>query len=585
MRWNLDDLYTSFDSKEFLADFEAAKKEVADMGEWAAANFASKDNAKEKLEAHINRVNGFKAWQKLMTFTMLSRSVDESDELAKKYSDRLRVIFADMSKPNVLFRAYVCSLPNLDELIAQSDILKEHEFLLKETVERGKYLLSEKEELVMAMMRATGSSAWEDIKNQITSIMKMEVEIEGEKKLLNLTAIRNLAHDANQQTRRNAYFAELKSYEEVNKVAAAALNAVKGEVLTNVKLRGYDSALHMTLVNSRMQEGTLNAMLEAIVDSLPSLRRFFKRKAELLGHKNGLPFYDLFAPTGKVNMSFTYEEAKEFILEHFTTYSKKLGDFTRQAFENDWVDAEVRDGKRGGAFCSNIHAIGQSRIMSNYSNSFSNMKTLAHEFGHAYHGECLKHLPSLKTSYTMPIAETASTFCETIVTNAAIKKADRDQAYAILEAEITGALQVIIDIYSRFVFEKSFFEKRQGGSLSVSEINSLMEEAQKTAYGDGLDPEYLHPYMWINKVHYYYAERNFYNFPYAYGLLFSLGLYAQYLKEGESFVQKYDDLLAATGSATLEQIGDLAGIDVRTKDFWKQSISVIEGKIDEFCNL
>ena len=583
MRWNLDALYTSFESPEFLADFEAVKADIADFGKWAQENFASADNAGAKLEAYINRVNSNKRFMKLFAYANLTRSVGENNEAAKKYSDLLRVQFANMARPTVLFKSYVASLDNLDGLIAASPLLKEHEFILREIVDQSKYLLSEKEEIAIAKLRNTGSAAWGDMKDMLLSTMRIPVTINGEEKVLPLPAVRNLAYDADPKIRKDAYFAEMKAYEEVEKPVAATLNAIKGEVWTMVNMRGYESPLHMTLVNSRLQKETLDAMLSAMEDFLPSFRRFYKKKAEMLGHKGALPFYDLFAPAAKVKMKFTYEECKDFILEHFYAFSQKMGDMAKRAYEEKWIDAEVREGKRGGAFCSNLHVIKQSRIMANYDGSFGNVTTMAHELGHAYHGECLQDMPYMKTSYTMPIAETASNFCETIVTDAAIKAADADGKFAILEAEISDSLQVIIDIYSRYLFESRLFEKRQAGPLSVEEINELMLGAQRDAYGDGLDHNCLHKYMWINKVHYYYAERNFYNFPYAYGLMFSKGLYAQYLAEGDGFLPKYDALLAATGSNSLEAVGDLAGIDVRKKDFWVSSLKLIEAKVDEFC--
>ena len=583
MRWNLDDLYTSFESAEFLADFESVKQDVADFGKWAEENFANTNNATSKLETYINKINNSATRQKLFSYAFLNRAVDESNAFAKKYMDLLRVMQAELTKPVVLFKKFVSKIENLDSLIESSALLKEHEFVLKEVLEQNKYLLSEKEEIVIAKLKNTGSSAWTDMKDQLLATMKIPITIEGKEQILPLPAVRNLAHDANAETRKSAYFTELAAYEPVEKAAAAALNAIKGEVISLADMRGYDSPLHMTLVNSRLQSETLDAMLKSIEDFLPSFRRYFNKKAQILGHKGSLPFYDIFAPTSSVKMTFTYPEAKDFVLKNFYEFSKKLGDFTKNAFEKNWVDAEVRDGKRGGAFCSNLHSIKQSRIVINFNGSFSNVTTLAHELGHAYHGLCLESLPYLNTTYTMPIAETASNFCEAIVTNAALKNANEDEKMAILEAEISDSLQVIIDIYSRYIFELRLFEKRKGGSLSVEEINQLMLDAQKDAYGDGLDHNFLHKYMWINKVHYYYSERNFYNFPYAYGLLFSTGLYGQYLEQGSSFLEKYDNLLAATGCNSLEAVADLAGIDVRKKDFWVSSLKLIEKKIDEFC--
>lgn len=314
-------------------------------------------------------------------------------------------------------------------------------------------------------------------------------------------------------------------------------------------------------------------------------RRYYRKKAEILGHKNGLPFYDLFAPIGACEQSFTYGEARDYIVKNFRTFSERLAQFADNAFEKRWIDAEQREGKRGGAFCSNLFVIGESRIMSNFSGSFSSVTTLAHELGHGYHGHCLKDESILNSSYSMPIAETASIFCETIVMNAALNEAEPEQAFGILEASVSDAGQVIVDIYSRFLFESALFETRKDHALSVEEMKEMMIQAQKQAYGDGLDHNYLHPYMWINKSHYYQAERNFYNFPYAFGLLFAKGVYSEYLKRGKEFVPEYDKLLNATGRNNIADVAKMVGIDVHSIDFWRSSLDLISQDIERFIEL
>ncbi|MBZ4668564.1 MAG: family oligoendopeptidase, partial [Defluviitaleaceae bacterium] len=379
--------------------------------------------------------------------------------------------------------------------------------------------------------------------------------------------------------------AELKAYDKIAEASAASLNGIKGEVITESKMRGYHSPLEMTLIHSRMDQETLDAMFSSIMESLPSFRKYLKKKAELLGHKNGIPFYDLFAPMGEVEMKFTYEEAKDFIVKNFSKFSPALGNFAKNAFEKRWIDAEPRDGKRGGAFCSNIHAIKESRILSNFTGTFNDVVTLAHELGHGYHGECLKNETYLNSDYPMPIAETASIFAETIIINAALKEASPEEAFAILESDLMSSTQVIVDIYSRFLFEDELFKRREHGSLSVNELKKMMLESQKEAYGEGLDENYLHPYMWVCKPHYYYADYNYYNFPYAFGLLFSKGLYALYLERGETFVKEFDDLLAATGKSNLVDVAKKMNIDLHSVEFWKNSLKLIEKDIDKFIHL
>ena len=394
-----------------------------------------------------------------------------------------------------------------------------------------------------------------------------------------------MAYDKDEKVRKRAYEAEIASYTKIEEGVAAALNGIKGEVLTICEFRGYKSPLEQTLINSRMDEESLNVMLEAMKESMPKFREYLKRKAEILGHKNGLPFYDMYAPIVESDMEFDYEKGKKFVVDKFRTFSDNLANFAQKAMNNNWIDVMPKEGKVGGAFCAGIHYLGESRILLNYGNSFSDVVTMAHELGHGFHGECLKDESVLNTEYPMPIAETASTFCETIVKKAAIKEADKITALAILESEISDCNQVIVDIYSRFLFEKSLFEARKESALTVDQIKKLMLDAQREAYGDGLDPEYLHPYMWTWKPHYYYANSNFYNFPYAFGLLFAKGLYAEYLKKGSEFSSEYENLLSITGKHNIADITKEVGIDIHNKEFWKSSLRTIEEDIDKFMEL
>lgn len=341
----------------------------------------------------------------------------------------------------------------------------------------------------------------------------------------------------------------------------------------------------MTLEESRMDEDILNAMLTAIKESLPTFRKYLKRKAEILGHKNGLPFYDLYAPVIEKEMKFTFEEGKAFVEKNFRKFSDNLADFVLKAFENNWLDVYPKEGKVGGAFCASIKDIKESRILLNYGNSFSDVVTMAHELGHGFHGECLNNETMLNSEYPMTLAETASNFCEILIKKSAVKEASKEEAFAILEAEISDCNQVIVDIYSRFLFESEVFEKRKESSLSVEEINNAMLNAQKEAYGDGLDNNYLHKYMWTWKPHYYYATANFYNFPYAFGNLFAKGLYAEYLKRGDSFCKEYEELLAVTGKNMVADVTKIMNIDVHDVNFWRNSLKLIEEDIEKFIEL
>lgn len=586
MRWSLNELYTSFDSKEYKDDLEKLNILMEEFSKWADENLMSNDNPVEKIEKYIELSTKIRStFLKLFSFASLTTSVEAKNETALQYYDKLSVKYSDLTKSNVQFQSFMKDIDNLDELIESSELLKEHKFYLAEVKEHTKYMLSEKEEVLISKMSNTGSSAWTNLQNKISATLLVDINIDGEDKVLPLPAVRNLAYDKDPVKRKVAYEAELVAYKKIEESSAAALNGIKGEVITTSALRGFSSPLEETLVNSRMDKETLDAMLTAMKEFLPVFHKYYRKKAELLGYENGLPFYEMFAPMGEVNMTFTYPEAMEYIINNFKTFSDKLADFVQNAYDKNWLDVEPREGKRGGAFCSNLHPIKESRILSNFDGSFSNMTTLAHELGHGYHGFNLKDESILNSGYPMPIAETASIFCETIVVNAALKEASDEERLSILESSISDAGQVIVDIYSRFLFETELFERRKTHGLSVNEFKEIMMDAQKQAYGDGLDHSVLHPYMWLNKTHYYSAGRNFYNFPYAFGLLFSKGLYAEYLKRGDAFVKEYDELLNATGKNNIKDVALRMNIDVRNPEFFRNSLRLVEKDIEEFIKL
>ncbi|EKY25823.1 M3 family oligoendopeptidase [Clostridium celatum] len=586
LNWSLKELYPSFHSNEFKIDMEKLDNKIDDINKWVDKIVTDNENIIDKLEEYIKRFSKLTDLvSRLGSFIELNISVNTKNAEALKYSDVFEKKLTNIVEASTKIERYISSITDIDKVINQSELLKAHEFVLKNVVDQSKYLLSDREENIIANMKNTGSNAWSKLKDNLISSLMVEIDEDGVKKEYPLTVVLNMAEDKDAKVRKRAYEAEIEAYKKVEEGVAASLNGIKGEVLTVCNFRGYKSPLEKTLIDSRMDEESLNAMLDAMKESLPVFRKYLRKKAELLGHKNGLPWYDLYAPVSNADMKFTYEEGCEFVVKNFRTFSDHLADYAKKAMDNSWIDVEPREGKVGGAFCAGLHFIGESRILLNYSGSFGDVVTMAHELGHGFHGECLKNEATLNSEYPMPIAETASTFCETIIKKAAIKEASKEEALAILEAEICDCTQVIVDIYSRFLFEKSVFEARKESSLTVEQIKELMLNAQREAYGDGLDPEYLHPYMWTWKPHYYDANYNYYNFPYAFGLLFAKGLYAEYINKGESFTSEYEKLLSITGKNKIADITKAVGIDIHNKTFWENSLKTIEEDIEEFIKL
>lgn len=585
MRWSLDDYYPSFEDEAFQNDLKKVEEligiiekrvlpPVAEVSLTERAALAE-DIIRQKTE--LSEITS-----RLSGFCSLTLSVETGNLTALAFQQKLQQMMLRLTKSSVKFQQWLTEPDDLDLLLENSKYLKQIEFSLREMVKFSRYLLSEKEEDILSRLSLTGSIAWSRMKGYLESQHLVELEIDGKITQLPLPVIRNLATDPSAEKRKKAYIAELASYEQIAYPANSALNAIKGEVLQKVELKGYESVLDMTLVGSRMEKSTLDTMLAAIKEYLPEFRKYLRKKAELLGHKNGLPFFDLFAPLGKIEKQYTYEEAQKLVVKNFRQFSDRLADFAEQAFANNWIDAEPRQGKRGGAFCSTCHPIKQSRILSNFTGSIGDVTTLAHELGHAYHGFCLRDELVQNTHYSMPVAETASIFAETIIKDAITQSATGDAKLAILEMKLMESTQVIVDIYSRYIFESRFIELRKAGDVSLEKTKALMLEAQKEAYGDGLDPAYLHPYMWLCKPHYYYAGSNFYNFPYAFGQLFAFGLYAAYKKDKEDFVTKYDDILRETGRNDITGVAKFAGFDINQKEFWLDSMNIIRTEIDEF---
>lgn len=579
-RWNLEALYQGFDDPKYSEDYNG----ITDLIEKLNLTLEGFDNnpVKEQLTIYLKQYSQLLTLiEKYSSFAELTLSVESSNQVALNAVERIEALMPNISGIEVKFQETLQQIKGIEEFLTDEE-LKEYSFFINDLLNRSKYTLDTNSEKIISEMMNTGSNAWSKLQNQLTSTFLVDIEVDGEEKHLPLPIVRNMAFDSDPIIRKKAYDAELKSYDKVAKSSAACLNAIKGEVITLCKMRGYQSPIEMTLLNSRMDQETLDALISAIKESLPIFHKYFRKKAELLGHANGLPFYDLFAPLGASDLSFNYDEAKEFIVSNFSDFSEKLGTYAKNAFESDWIDAEPREGKVGGAFCANLNCIGESRILANFDGSLSNTITLAHELGHGYHGACLKEADIINSSYPMPLAETASIFCETIATNAALKSATGDDKLRILEDYLQGAAQVIVDIYSRYLFESELFKRREQGSLSVEELCSIMTDAQLEAYGVGLDPDSLHPYMWLNKPHYYYASHNFYNFPYAFGLLFGKGLYAIFETKGEAFVKDYDQLLTATGKNTIYHVGKMINIDVHDVDFFRNGLKIIEKDIESF---
>jgi pepF/M3 family oligoendopeptidase len=578
--WNLKSLYKGLDDLKFSSDQNKLDKKILEFNSLVKS---LNNNHKENLKLLLKKLEEIELLaDKFAAFVRLNIATDTTN---KEFNNAMVVLnqkFIKMALPQTLFEKYIAGIENLNDVIDGDDYLKEHEFFLTEIKENSKYLLSDEEEVLIAELNQSGGSLFSKMQSNLTSTLQVDYQ----DKVIGLSEVRNLAYSDDPKVRRDAYIAEVKSYKKINKAMSFALNGIKKQVLTLSKKRGYKSPLDETLKRSRINGDVLNSLISAMKSYLPHFRQYLQQKAKILGHDNGLPFYDLFAPIGKANKKYTIEEAQKVVLDNFKTFSPDLHDLAYRAFTEDWIDYLPRQGKTGGAFCFSIYPIKESRILTNFDGTISDISTLAHELGHAYHNFILFDERPLNTNYPMPIAETASILCETIVKHSLLERSENiDEKLSILEQELQDSTQVVVDILSRHIFETNVFYRVEHEFLDETTLNQIMIDAQKEAYGDGLDQNYLNEGMWICKSHYYSTGRSFYNFPYAFGLLFSKGIYAQYLKKKDAFVPELRKLLRMTGKASLIDVAKTIGIDITSVDFWKSSLEVIKDDINQFIQL
>jgi oligoendopeptidase F len=585
--WDVSSVYPSLESAEFEAGLQAAigsidklaalfdehhigRQDPIHIDEAVASRF---ETVTSQYNAVLDETNTLSAY--ISSFV----STNSRNALAQAKRSEFQQHLMKLSLLDTRFVAWIGSI-DVEELIQRSALARDHAFMLRKAKQEASHLMSPAEEALAAELNLTGGMAWAKLHGDFTSQLTVGVEPDGEARKIPMSAVRNLAYNPDRGLRRRAYEAEVAAWQATEVPLAAAMNSIKGQVNALAKRRGWDSALDAALFQNNIDRQTLDAMMLAAHESFPHFRRYLKAKARILGLPS-LAWFDMFAPVGQGGRTWPFDKAAAFIVEQFGTFSPKMSGLAQRAFSERWIDAEPREGKVDGAFCMRLRA-DESRVLANYEPCYGKLSTLAHELGHAYHNLNLASRTMLQRQTPMILAETASIFCETIVRHAAMHKADAAEQLSILESSLQNACQVVVDISSRFLFEQEVFSRRPVRELSPAEFKELLLEAQTQTYGDGLDPETYHPYMWALKGHYYSTGRSFYNYPYMFGLLFGLGLYARYVDDAQAFRASYDDLLSSTGMYNAADLAARFGIDIRTPDFWRASLGVVRADIDRF---
>lgn len=578
-RWDVSTYFPSLDAPEFAAAHEGLGAAIGRLGglydeRGVRATDQPDLDAVDEVLAATNEV--MDQLRLVSSYVHAFVSTDARDDRAQSLASELRAMAAPLSPLRTRLDAWLASF-DTDALLAGSASGGDHAHVVRRAAIAARHQLSEAEEVLAAELNLSGGSAWNRLHGDVAA--RLTAEVDGD--VLPITAVRNLAFDADAGVRQRAYEAELAAWDTVAVPLAACLNGVKGQGSTLNRRRGWEDDLEPALFANAVERPVLQAMQRAVEASLPDFGRYLAAKARLLGHDAGaLPWWDLFAPVGDPAASAaSWDDATAAVAEAFGSFSTPLRQLAERAVADSWIDVAPRDGKSGGAFCMSVQG-DESRVLLNFGGTIDGVSTLAHELGHAYHNTQLADRTALQRATPMALAETASIFCETILTQALLADADPARRLVILETDLQNACQVVVDIHSRFLFERSVFEQRAARALSVTELRDLMTGAQRDAYGPALDADALHRDMWAVKPHYYATA--FYNWPYTYGLLFGIGLYARYLDDPDRFRAGYDDLLSATGLGTAAELATRFGIDVADEGFWTASLDVLRARIDDF---
>lgn len=590
--WDLDAIFPGgTKSQELQEKLHNLKEEIKEYQTLILSWNVVENNSQEPLKKILHKEESVeKGLGQARTFVQMWHDAYTNDEHANVVMGQIIDLLGEVETYSTIFTKKLVSISDEAWQTLLEDVqLKEVAFALDEIRDNGKRLLSEEEEKLITNLNKDGLAAWSQLYDTTVSIITIPyTDKEGYTTEYSVgQAMNRMYADPDPEVRKQLFDNWEAAWTKYAPIFADTLNHLDGYRLTLQKAHGRENFLEEPLEYNRMSEETLNAMWQAVSKHKQPFIALLKQKATILG-MDKLGWQDVDAPVAFGDVKpprYTYDEACDFVIENFASFGPKLASFAKHALENRWVEAEDRPNKRPGGYCEELPESEESRIFMTFTGSSNDTSTLAHELGHAFHSYVMRDLPSLNRNYAMNVAETASTFAETIISNATIAKAKTtEEKITLLNTKLENATAMFLNIHARFLFEKSFYEERSKGIVSEQRINELMVNAQKEAYGDSLSS--YHPHFWCSKLHFFIDDVPFYNFPYTFGYLFSLGVYSEYLKNPEGFEDKYIALLRDTGSMKVE---DLAmkhlGVDITKLDFWEAGVQLIAKDAEEFISL
>ncbi|SFB34995.1 oligoendopeptidase, pepF/M3 family [Lentibacillus halodurans] len=587
-KWDLDSIFPGGSTSEtFHTYLENVQENIQNVGSEVDQFNPNDEDADAGVLANIATCleDAQNKMKEAFAFISCLNAEDMNDKKTDILVARRNELRAEMGAVRTKLNQKLTEINDIawNELLDKPE-LKQLRFVLNEKRKKAKELLSPEQEVLINDLEVDGYDAWNQMYNTIIGNMRVEVEEDGEVNSYSVGQASNKLTSPDRSIRKQVFKQLNKEWTRNSDFFGQTLNHLAGFRLQKYKHRNWHHVLKEPLAINRMKQETLDAMWTAINRNKQHFVAFLQKKADLLGQEK-LSIYDVNAPISKSVKTSTYTEGAHFIVENFRQFSPKMANFAQMAFENRWIEAEDRPGKRPGGFCTSFPDSKQTRIFMTYSGTSANIATLAHELGHAYHQHVMNDIHGLNQGYAMNVAETASTFAEMIVADASVKRAQTsEEKVALLEDKIKRSIAFFMNIHARFLFERRFYEERQQGMVSVERLNELMIDAQKEAYCEMLD-EY-DPNFWASKLHFHITGVPFYNFPYTFGYLFSLGIYKYAQEIGSDFEDDYIALLRDTGRMTVEELAEKhLNVDLTKPDFWENAIKLCVEDVETFLSL
>ncbi|MDZ4346201.1 MAG: M3 family oligoendopeptidase [Candidatus Binatia bacterium] len=583
MTWDLTSYFPEFNGAEMLQFKEALRRDVGILQQNAAALAPLTEENGPAWEGILLRHEDLlRRISHLGSYVGCLASADARNEAYLKEEAALARLRAEIAKVKIeLLRAVKeTTAESFSSFIAKTPLSGAQNYLNRLREEARRAMIRDKEVLATDL-GVDGIQAWGRLYDTMASKLEFDIVYpDGRRERLPMSQRRSLMDHPDRRVRKAAFDGGNGAWQTMEDAAAAALNAIAGTRLTLNRHRGVEHFLDIALFQAAIGRKTLDAMLEALRAGIEIPRRILRLKAKQMGWA-GVAWYDIGAPLNLPNQGkLSWEKAKAMVGESFNRAYPALGDFfQRQVIEKNWVDWEPRAGKRPGGFCSSSMLSKESRIFMTFNDSLGDVLTLAHESGHAFHGQLMRDVRPFARGYPMTLAETASTFGEQVLMNGLLDDPAMSDAQKamMLDVEIGHGAVYLLDIPVRYEFEKAFYEERKSGELSISRLKELMVATQRQVVGDLLEPGGEDSYFWASKLHFYITGITFYNFPYTFGYLLSRGLYAMFRKEGDGFLPKYEKFLRLAGSDTAENVvRRTVGRELEAPEFWSEAIRSLE---------